>query len=153
MASKKPLSEQDVQNFANQHRQMQYQAEAAIEQLNFVNASINEIITTINTLAEFESVEDGHEVLIPIGAGTNVKAKLVMPENVNIQVGAGISVEKNIVDAKSMLETRKDEMTKYQENIQASVNDLTNKMAEIEKVLASVAGQQQAPPSPPMQGS
>ncbi len=153
MASPKPLSEQDVQNMAAQHQQMQYQAESATQQLNFVNDSIDDVIKAINTLTEFEGAKDGHEIFIPIGAGVNVKANLVMPENVVIQVGAGISVEKNIADAKAMLDSRKDELDKYQENIQNSLSELTNRMKEIEAVLNSIVSQQQASQVPPMQGS
>ncbi len=153
MASSKPLSEQDIQNMAAQHQQMQYQSESAVQQLNFVSDSINDVIKAITTLTEFEGVNDGHEIFLPIGAGVNVKANLVMPENVVIQVGAGISVEKNIADAKTMLDNRKEELTKYQESIQNSLNELTKRMKEIEGVLNSIVSQQQAPTTPNMQGS
>ncbi|MCL7413022.1 MAG: prefoldin subunit alpha [ANME-2 cluster archaeon] len=153
MASHKPLSEQDIQNMAVQHQQMQYQAESAVQQLNFVGDSINDVTKAINTLTEFEGVNDGHEVFLPIGAGVNVKANLVTPENVVIQVGAGISVEKNIAQAKTMLDDRREELTKYQGSIQNSLNELTNRMKEIETVLNSVARQQKAETTSSMQGS
>jgi len=153
LASRKPLSEQDIQNMAAQHQQMQYQAESAVQQLNFVGDSINDVTKAINTLTEFESVNDGHEIFLPIGAGVNVKANLVMPENVVIQVGAGISVEKNIAQAKTMLDSRKEELTKYQGSIQTSLSELTNRMKEIETVLNSVVRQQQAATTSSKQGS
>lgn len=153
MASRKPLSEQDIQNMAVQHQQMQYQAESAVQQLNFVSDSINDVIKAINTLTEFEGVSDGHEVFLPIGGSVNVKANLVNPERVVIQVGAGISVEKNIAEAKTMLDNRKEELTKYQGSIQNSLNELTKRMKEIETVLNSVVEQQKAAPPSKVQDS
>jgi len=55
---------------------------------------------------------------VPIGFGSFVKANLVNTDTIVVGVGAGVSVEKNIDDAKSFLEKRKDELTKYQEQLE-----------------------------------
>lgn len=152
MVSNKKLSEKDIQNIAMQHQQMQYQAEAISNQINLVAASIGENQLAINSITEFENVEEGHEVLVPIGSGTNVRANLVKPDSVIIEVGVGISVEKNLDEAKKSLENRKDELTEYQQNLQKNLNELVNKMKEMEAVVAAAVGKQQTQPKP-MQGS
>jgi prefoldin alpha subunit len=150
LGSDKKLSEQDIQKIASQHQQMQYQAEAIMQQVNLVGNSINECQNAINSLTEIEDIEKGHEILVPIGSGTNIRASLIKPESVIIEVGAGISIEKKVDDAKKYLNTRKAELSKYQQNLEKSLNEVIKKMKEIESVVTAAVSQQKAQP---MQGS
>ena len=152
MESDQTLSEQDIQQIAVQHQQMQHQAEGLMQQVNLVGGSINECQQAINSITEFENVEDGHEILIPIGSGTCIRANLVTPDSVIIEVGAGISVEKKLDEAKGNLKNRKEELIKYQQNLQNNLNELMSKMKEMESVVAAAMSKQQKRPQP-MQGS
>jgi prefoldin alpha subunit len=148
----KKLSEEDIKRMAMQHQQMRYQAEAIVQQINMVEVSITDSERAINTLTELEGIDEGHDILIPIGLGANIRANLSRTDNVIIEIGAGISVEKKLDEAKQSLRTRKKELTKYHQNIKNSLDELMNKMKEIENVVSSVAGQQQIQQKP-VQGS
>jgi prefoldin alpha subunit len=148
LTSNKKLSEEDIKRMAVQHQQMQYQAEAIAQQINMVEISIADSEKAINTLTELEGVDEGHDILIPIGLGANIRANLTRTDNVIIEIGAGISVEKKLVEAKQSLTTRKTELTKYHQNIKNSFDELVKKMKEIEAVVSSVAGQQQTQQKP-----
>lgn len=153
MASKK-LTEQDIQNIAVQHQQMQYQVEGLMQQVNMVTYSIEENQRAINSIGELEGIEEGHEILVPIGSNTNVRANLIKPEAVIMGIGAGISIEKKLDDAKFSLEKQKEELTKYQQNLQKTVNDLVSRMKEMEAVVAAAAKQlKETKQQQPMQGS
>jgi len=104
LSSNKQLSSEDIQKMSTQFQQLQYQADALSQQLDMVSASIAESDKAINTIAGFEGVEDGHEILIPIGLGTNIMAKLSKPDYVIMEIGAGISMEKDMDNAKKSLE-------------------------------------------------
>ena len=149
MASNKKLTEQDIRNIAMQHQQMQYQAEGLMQQVNMVGLSIDENYSAINSIKELEGMEDGHEILVPIGSNTNVRANLVKPDGVIIEIGAGISIEKKLEDAKKSLEKQNNELTQYQQNLQKTLNEMISKMKEMEAVVTA-ATQKQAQP---MQGS
>lgn len=149
MASNKKLTEQDIRNIAMQHQQMQYQAEGLMQQVNMVGLSIDESYSAINSIKELEGIEDGHEIMVPIGSNTNVRANLVKPDGVIIEIGAGISIEKKLEDAKKSLEKQNNELTQYQQNLQKTLNEMISKMKEMEAVVTA-ATQQQAQP---MQGS
>lgn len=149
MASNKKLTEQDISNIAMQHQQMQYQAEGLMQQVNMVGLSIDESYSAINSIKELEGMEDGHEIMVPIGSNTNVRANLVKPDGVIIEIGAGISIEKKLEDAKESLEKQNKELTQYQQNLQKTLNEMISKMKEMEAVVTA-ATQQQAQP---MQGS
>ena len=154
MASEKKLTEQDIHNIAMQHQQMQYQAEGLMQQVNMVGLSIDESNRAINSINELEGMEDGHEIMVPIGSNTNIRANLVKPDGVIIEIGAGISIEKKLEDAKKSLEKQNNELTQYQQNLQKTLNEMISKMKEMEAVVTSATQQQQhAQPGQPMQGS
>ena len=144
MSSNKELSNEDIQKLSTQFQQLQYQADALSEQLNMVSASLADSGKAINTITEFEGVEDGHEILIPIGMGTNIMAKLSKPDTVIMEIGAGISLEKDLDNAKKSLEIQKEELTKFHQTTQNNLDQILTKMHEIESVVTTAVKAQQA---------
>lgn len=144
MSSNKNLSNEDIQKLSTQFQQLQYQADALSQQLNMVSASIAESNKAFNSIEGFEGVEDGHEIMIPIGMGTNIMAKLSKPDTVIMEIGAGISMEKDLDDAKKSLEIKKEELTKFHQNTQNNLNQILTKMQEIESVVTTAVKAQQA---------
>ncbi len=143
MSSNQELSKEDIQKMSTQFQQLQYQADALSQQLNMVSASLAESEKAINTIAGFEGVEDGHEILIPIGSGTNIMAKLSKPDSVIMEIGAGISMEKNMDNAKKSLEIQKEELTKFHQTTQNNLDQIVTKMHEIESVVTTAVKAQQ----------
>jgi len=144
LSSNQELSNEDIQKLSTQFQQLQYQADALSQQLNMVSNSMAESDRAINTIAGFEGVEDGHEVLIPIGMGTNIMAKLLKPDTVIMEIGAGISTEKDLDDAKKSLEIQKEELTKFHQTTQDNLDQITTKMHEIESIVTTAVKAQQA---------
>lgn len=153
MANQQKLSAQDIHNMSVQYQQMQYQAEAVSQQINLIGYSIEECNRALNAISELEGIPAEHEILVPIGYGTNVKAKLTKPENVIVEVGAQISVEKKLDDARKTLQTRKEELAKYLQNMQKNLNEIVTRMKDIETVVARASAEKKKPQQQPMQGS
>ncbi|MCD4810626.1 MAG: prefoldin subunit alpha [Methanosarcinales archaeon] len=144
MSSNQELSKEDIQKMSTQFQQLQYQADALSQQLNMVSASLAESEKAINTITGFEGVEDGQEILIPIGSGTNIMAKLLKPDTVIMEIGAGISMEKDLDNAKKSLEIQKEELTKFHQTTQNNLEQIVTKMHEIESVVTTAIKGQQA---------
>jgi len=144
LSSNQELSDEDIQKLSSQFQQLQYQAEALSQQLNMVSASLADTEKALNTIAGFEGVEDEHEILIPIGMGTNIMAKMSKPDTVIMEIGAGISMEKDMDNAKKSLGIRKEELTKFHQTIQNNQDQIATKMHEIESVVTTVVKAQQA---------
>lgn len=144
MSSNQELSNEDIQKLSTQFQQLQYQADALSQQLNMVSNSMAESEKAINTIAGFEGVKDGHDILIPIGMGTNIMAKLSKPDTVIMEIGAGISTEKNLDDAKKSLDIQKEELTKFHQTTQNNLDQIVTKMHEIESVVTTAVKAQQA---------
>ncbi|MCK5217494.1 MAG: prefoldin subunit alpha, partial [Methanosarcinales archaeon] len=100
MTSDQNLSEEDVQRMAVSHQQMEYQAQAIAQQINLVKESINDCDKAIYTIIGLEGIEEEHEMLVPIGSGANIMARIIKADKVIVEIGAGISVEKNSDEAK-----------------------------------------------------
>ena len=59
-----------------------------------------------------EKEKENTELLVPIGGNSYVKAKITDTNKVIVGLGAGVSVEKSLADAKSTLKERLDELGK-----------------------------------------
>jgi prefoldin alpha subunit len=157
LTSDQNLSEEDIQKMAVSHQQMEYQAQAIAQQINLVKASIDDCDKAIYTITELEGIEEEHEMLIPIGSGANIMAKIIKADKVIIEIGAGVNVEKNSDEARKNLMVRKEELTKFHEKLQTDLNELVTKIKEIEAIVSSVAEErkqqmQQQQQQIPMQG-
>lgn len=110
-----------------------YQAETETlqQQGGIVEMSLGEIESTIQTITAMEKVKSGQEILVPVGAGTHVYGSVTRPDKFVIDIGAGISSEKNPEDTKKILETRKAELQRVYEQI---VGRLTAVAGEIQRL-------------------
>src|SRR6266705_2243017 len=62
--------------------------------LDIVTAALSETLTAISTLEGTKGKPIDTETLLPIGSGSFVKAKLADSQNILIDVGAGVCIEK-----------------------------------------------------------
>ncbi len=109
----------------------QAESESLQRQASLIELSLNEIENTIQTLNSMNGVKAGQEVIVPIGAGAHIYAIIARLDKVIINIGAGISVEKNIEDTKKILEKRREELRRGYEQI---INNLSTVTAEIQKL-------------------
>lgn len=136
------VSEQDARNLLMQHREYQARAEAIQQQRSMVQVSIDECVRALGTIEELETLEGEKETMIPIGSGSFVHAKLNKIDNVVINIGAGISVEKSVEGAKETLTKRKEELSKVLEKMNQSLAQITQRMQAIEDAVARASAPQ-----------
>ena len=115
----------EVQSLLLRLRQYQAQAEATLRQLNVVNQAIEEINRAVETIKYMKNLQNGDELIVPIGAGSFIYATLSDTNKVIVGIGGGISAEKSPDDAIKHLERRREELQKTQQ-------ELTNLMQRIE---------------------
>jgi prefoldin alpha subunit len=129
------LTQQKLQELAGQHQQYQYQAEAMGQQLNMLKMTLKDLETALETITALKDETTGKETLVPIGFGSFVNATLASTDKVVIGIGAGVSVEKNTEDAKIFLEKRKEELTKYFEQMNSAYAKVIDEIQNIEKTV------------------
>jgi prefoldin alpha subunit len=128
------LTQQQLEELSEKHQVYKHQAESISQQINVVGMTIKDVETALITITTLKDESAGIETLVPIGFGSFVKANLINTDTIVVGIGAGVSVEKNIDDAKSFLEKRKDELTKYQEQLNNTVAKLAQELQNIEKL-------------------
>ncbi len=89
------------------YQQHQAEAEAIVQQLGLFQLSIEGCEKALKAAEAMEAAEDGQDMLVPIGQGSFIHARLASKEKVVVGVGAGVSIEKSAKDAKDALSQRK----------------------------------------------
>ncbi len=129
------LSQQDLQNLAMQHREHQKNAQTVQQQLNMVQMSIEDCIRAIGTLDDLSSADESLDAMFPIGSGSFIHGKVDKVDKVVVDVGAGISIEKSVEDAKDILNKRKAEFQKALERMNASLAKISQRIQSIESAI------------------
>ena len=108
------------------------QAEIFASQLDLMENGRMEALAAIETLGELAISEDG-TVLLQVGGGASLRAKVLEPEKVLLNIGADVIVEKSNKDAIEYLKDRITEMQASQKKVAETLNRLRGQMNEIAK--------------------
>jgi len=104
--------EEELRKLSVELRLFEQTAETLQSRINMMNAAITDLTYADMTLEGVEKEKENAELLVPIGGSSYVKVKLANPDKVVVGMGAGVSIEKPLPEAKSMLKERLDELEK-----------------------------------------
>jgi prefoldin alpha subunit len=121
-----------------QHYLKEYgqQAEIFVGQLEMLENGRMEALAAIEALEAMLVTEDGL-VLLQIGGGASVRAKVIEPDKILLSIGAEVVVERSNKDAVEYLKERLIEMEASQKKVAETLNRLQSQMNEINKRLES----------------
>jgi prefoldin alpha subunit len=108
----KGKEEEELRQLSVEMRFLEQAADTLQQRLSMLNAAITDLSYANMTLDGVEKEKENSELLVPIGGGSYVKMKLANPDKVIVSLGAEVSVEKPLADAKIMLKERLDELQK-----------------------------------------
>jgi prefoldin alpha subunit len=138
------LTQQQLAELSEKHQVYQYQAESLAQQINMVKLTIRDVETALTTVTALKDEPAGKETLVPVGFGSFVKATLTSTDKVVVGVGSGVSIEKNIDEAKAFLENKKDELNKYLEQLNGTIAKIAQELQNIQKLVQKHQQAQQA---------
>jgi prefoldin alpha subunit len=98
--------------------------------LNLVNAMLTELNYAKLTLDGLEKEDDDASLFVPIGGGSYIRAKLESTEKIIVGMGAGISVEKSLSEAKETVGNRVAQLEKTRGTLQQQFTQVAQKMEE-----------------------
>jgi prefoldin alpha subunit len=121
-----------------QHYLKEYgqQAEIFVGQLDMLENARMEALAAIEALEAMLVTDDGI-VLLQIGGGASVRAKVLEPDKVLLSIGAEVLVERSNKDAVEYLKERLIEMEASQKKVAETLSHLQSQMNEINKRLES----------------
>jgi len=117
-------------------------AEGLRSRIGLVNAAISEFHAANSTIDGLKEATKGTTILVPIGGGSFIKAKVTDYEKIVVDVGANVSLEKSFDEAYEDLETHIRELEKSRTNLQAqlqetesNLNNMRNQVRELSQRL------------------
>ena len=122
--------EDDLNKLAAEAQGYQQQIGSIGSQLNGLQASVDEISNTIETLKNISAAKD--EVLIPIGAGVYMRSRNADVERVLVNVGANVINEKGIADSVDFLERRMKTLNGLQVRLQRASDEMAKKLSDLD---------------------
>ncbi|HID19965.1 MAG TPA: prefoldin subunit alpha [Methanophagales archaeon] len=137
----------EVQSLLLQLRQYQAQAEAMTQELVFVRQALGEHEKAIETIKQLKDLKVGDELIVPIGANSLIYVTLSNTDKIIVQIGGGISAEKDpdssivyLTEKRTALEGSQREMAGALQKIEQEAQKL---QARLQELAATAEGQSQ----------
>lgn len=141
--SSSPGGEEEVRRLVSAYQQYQAQAEAIVRQINLTQLTVEGLDRALGAVEAMEKAEEGQDMLVPIGSGSFVHAKLASREKVVLNVGSGVSIEKTATDAKEILKVRKAEVAEGSKKLNEMLSKIDQEMQKIQAILGEYESQMQ----------
>jgi len=123
-------TEETLRKLSVEMRFLEQTAEAIQSRINMINAVITDLTYANMTLEGLEKEKENSELMVPIGGNSYIKARLANPNQVIVGMGAGISVEKTLQEAKDIIKNRLENLEKSKANLQQQLAQVAEKMNE-----------------------
>jgi prefoldin alpha subunit len=132
--------EEELRKLSVEIRLLEQTAETLQSRISMLNAAITDLTYANMTLDGVEKEKENAELLVPIGGSSYIKVKLANPDKVVVGLGAGVSAEKPLAEAKSMLKERLDELEKTFRSAQQQFTQVAERINADRNRLESLLG-------------
>jgi prefoldin alpha subunit len=121
-------NEEEARKLSMQLRYFEQTAETLQQRLSMLNAALSDLTYANMTLEGIEKEKENAEMLVPIGGGSYINVKLANSEKVIVGMGAGVSIEKTLPEAKSIVKERIEELQKTQVSAQQQLSQIAERI-------------------------
>jgi len=134
--------EEELRRLSVEMRYLEQTAETLQQRMGMINAALTDLTYANATLDGIETEKENAELLVPIGGSSYMKVKLASPDKVIVGLGAGISVEKTLTEAKMTLKERLEDLEKTMNSAQQQFSQVAERINSgrnrLESLLATV---------------
>ncbi|MEM2937142.1 MAG: prefoldin subunit alpha [Candidatus Bathyarchaeia archaeon] len=131
--------EEELRRLSVEIRFLEQTAEALQSRIKMVDAAIADLTYANMTLEGLEKQSANAELLVPIGGGSYIKAKLETPDKVTVGIGAGVSVEKTLQEAKEIIKKRLEDLEKNRTSLQQQLSQIAERINEDREKFEEIA--------------
>jgi len=121
---------EELRKLTAEIRYLEQTAEAIQARNNVVSSVLTDLTYANMTLEGMEKEKEESELLIPIGGASYIKAKLGCIDKVIVGIGAGVSTEKTLPEAKEIVKKRLEDLEKTRTSLQQQFSQVAQKMNE-----------------------
>jgi len=134
MAAKEPemptVYQEELSRLAYEAQGYNDQSRALQQQLGAIQSAIADLRGALETLKNLEQATQG--LLVPIGAGTMMKAKLINDGKVLLDIGSGFVAEKTLPESVTIMEERLRRTEEAAERTQKAISQIVEHLSEID---------------------
>jgi prefoldin alpha subunit len=120
------------QQMMQQYQQIQQQMEEIQEYLEQVDQSRENVESSIEAIQDLENVEEGDEILAPIGRGAFVTAEIKDTDNVVTNIGGDTYQKRENEEAADALGKEKEKLNETKEELQSNLQELQQQMQQMQ---------------------
>ena len=125
------VSEEKLEAEVAEYKAYEVQIDAIQKQIGLIDETIIVTRDSIEALQTIHASSEGTEILLPIGAGIEMPVKLQGDERIILDIGSGVAIEYTPDKAAEILEDKLKELEDTKERLQAKINELSQKAAEL----------------------
>ncbi|MFQ5998410.1 MAG: prefoldin subunit alpha [Candidatus Bathyarchaeia archaeon] len=133
--------EEILQNLVMENRMLEGAISELQARIGLVDQAIREFNVTDTTLMSLKDLKKNDEILVPIGGGSYLKARLSETEKVMASIGGGVTSEKTADDTKSLVESQLNEFQKVRSALQNQVIQAAQRIEIVRGEVGKLAGQ------------
>ena len=135
-------AEEELNRLSMEMRYLEQTAETLQQRIGMINAALTDLSYANLTLESMEKEKENSELLIPIGGGSYIKVKLASSDTVIVGMGAGVSIEKTLPEAKAIVKERLDELERTMNSAQQQFSQVAQRInagrSQLQSLLAKV---------------
>jgi prefoldin alpha subunit len=134
--------EEELRKLSVEMRFLEQTAESLQQRISMVNAAMTDLTYANMALESIEKEKENAELLVPIGGSSYIKVKLANPDKVIVGMGANVSIEKTLPEAKAIVKERLEELEKTMHSAQQQFGQVAERInagrSRVESLLSTV---------------
>jgi len=130
--------EEEARKLSMQLRYFEQTAENLQQRLGMLNAGLTDLSYANMTLESIEKEKENAEMMVPIGGSNYITVKLANADKVVVGLGAGVSIEKTVPEAKVIVKERMEELQKTQVSAQQQLSQIAERINQDRNRLESL---------------
>ena len=128
-----PTTEEDVREMIGLLDRYRYEIEMFTQQLNLLMATETELAAAGEFLGSYDSIEEGSEVLVPVGGNVMVPAKVTNTDKVIATLGADLQAEMDPKAAAERIAERRDRVRDMIQQVRAGIEQRETSSAALQQ--------------------
>ena len=105
--------------------------------IDLINAALEEISQAKAAIEELEKLDDGEEILVPVGANVMIRVSYKKTGRLVLGVGGGVFLERDFEGVRKYLDRRENALNESLQRIVSEYRKVVARMSEIERQLGA----------------
>ena len=133
------------QQILSYYYNLQVQAQTLMSALTQVETLLEGVAISNMVIKELQDSPQDHEIILPIGSYSYIKAKIPEPQNILVSYGRKTLVERGTKHALDYIRKQQEELQKQRDTLKKQVDEMSKRLKETEALLNQFQQQYQQP--------